>query len=571
MTLWDWLIVLVLNGAIIGYGFYLSRKTTSGSEWFLAGRSLPWWGLGLSIVATAIDNADLVSVTGHVYNNGIHILTVFTIATALGCCLSAFLIVPWMYKLGCYTNAEFLEYRFGKSLRLFSALIQIQYRTAILGLMVWSFYLMLIGMVGLEPTMAWALIVLLVLLTAAYTVWGGLASVVWTDALQSLIIFAGSVCIFVSVWNAVGGWDGLREKLATLPDPQWVQEKGWVGSKEDAPPEGAESQQLENWIHMGEFVDPADNTHPFGIMLGWTIIGVGYYTVNHTQTMRLMGARSLWDMKMASIFGAALGIPLMLTVMLLGLFGRVLYPDFTAGDMKADALFPILANDFLTMGLKGLVMAGIVSATVSTFDSMGSALSALFTRDIYARWLRPGQSEAHYLKAGRIATIGVLMLGFLYIPYIISYRNMIDATQALVSVFVTPLFAIYLMGTLTSVPKQGGLVGLIVGGTFGMCCFLQRQDWLESLIGTELPEIMVNRWYVYVWSMGLTAGSMSLTYLFWKPQPVSELINDTVLHSELPPVLEHPFSKPVPVWLQPRWYALVLILFNVWFTFYFFW
>ncbi|MEZ6047237.1 MAG: hypothetical protein R3C11_16975 [Planctomycetaceae bacterium] len=150
----------------------LSRKTTSSSEWFLGGRSLPWWGLGLSILATAVDNADLVSVTGLVYNNGIHILTVFTLATVLGCCLSAFLVVPWMYRLGCYTNAEFLEYRFGKTLRLFSALIQIQYRTAILGLMVWSFYLMLTGMVGLESWLAWTLIVLLVLFTPVTPCWG---------------------------------------------------------------------------------------------------------------------------------------------------------------------------------------------------------------------------------------------------------------------------------------------------------------------------------------------------------------------------------------------------------------
>ncbi|MAT14107.1 MAG: hypothetical protein CMJ46_02425 [Planctomyces sp.] len=571
MTLWDWLIVVLLNGAIIGYGFYLSRNTTSGSEWFLGGRSLPWWGLGLSIVATAIDNADLVSVTGHVYNNGIHILSVFTLATALGCCLAAFVIVPWMYKLGCYTNAEFLEYRFGKWLRLFSALIQIQYRTAVLGLMVWSFYLMLIGLVDLEPVTAWVLIALLVLLTAAYTVWGGLASVVWTDALQSIIIFAGGLCIFWAVWNAIGGWAGLEDKLATLPDPWWVEDKGWVGAKAGEPVAGDQTQQLENWTRMGSFVDPKDQTHPLYILVGWIIIGCGYYTVNHTQTMRLMGARSLWDMKMAAIFGAALGIPLMLVVVILGVFGRVLYPDLTAGDTKADELFPILANDYLTTGLKGMVMAGIVSATISTFDSMGSALSALFTRDIYARWLRPGKSEAHYLKAGRFATIGVLLLGFLYVPYIVSHKNMIDATQALIAVFVTPLFTIYVLGALTPVPKKSGLVGLLVGGTFGIACFLQRYELLNQIIDPEVTALFTNRWYVYLWSMGFTGGSMLLTLLIWEKQSVSTLEVPADLHSELAPVKEHPFSGKLPVWLQPRWYAILLILVNLWITFTLFW
>ena len=159
MTLLDWSIVLLLNGAVIAFGFYLARGTTSSSEWFLGGRSLPWWGLGLSIFATSVDNADLVSITGHVYNNGIHILTVFTLAAALGCCLAAFGIVPVMYRAGFFTNAEFLEARYGSSLRLFSALIQIQYRTAVLGLMIWSIYLMLHRMIGLANWQAWSLIV----------------------------------------------------------------------------------------------------------------------------------------------------------------------------------------------------------------------------------------------------------------------------------------------------------------------------------------------------------------------------------------------------------------------------
>ena len=131
MTLVDWMIVLLLNGAIIGYGFYLSRGTKSSSDWFLGGRSLPWWGLGLSIFATSVDNADLVSITGHVYNNGMHIMSVFTLAAVLGCCVAAFAVVQLMYKAGFYTNAEFLEVRFSSSLRLFSALIQIQDRKSV--------------------------------------------------------------------------------------------------------------------------------------------------------------------------------------------------------------------------------------------------------------------------------------------------------------------------------------------------------------------------------------------------------------------------------------------------------
>jgi len=597
MTLWDWVIVLSLNGAIIAYGFYISRGTSSSSEWFLGGRSLPWWALGLSMFATSVDNADLVSITGHVYNNGMSVLTVFTLAAVLGSCLAAFGIVPVMYRAGFYTNAEYLEVRFCGVLRLFSALIQIQYRTAVLGLMVWSIYLMLHHMIGLDDWQAWGLIVSLVILTAAYTVWGGLASVVWTDALQSLIIMVGALCIFGAVWNAVGGWSGLEAKLAALPDPEWNAEKGWIGSSEpialhDEHAEAPRAQPLANWLHIGRFDDPKEKTSPWIVLVAWIIIGLGYYTVNHTQTMRMMGARSLWDMKIAALVGAALGVPLMLMVVLMGVCGRALYPELTADGGTADGLFPLLSRQYLTTGFKGLVVAGIISATISTFDSMGSALSALFTRDVYARWIRQNQTDEHYLKVGRWATIGILLIGFLYLPFIISQRNMVDATLSLVSVFVTPLFTIYLLGALTRVHARSGLIGLLVGGIFGVSCFLQR----ENISAQWMPYALFGRWYVYLWSVLLTASSMFLATAFWG-RSAPRLVRHTPHNSsskaggslstdirqptesdwlansseQLPPIKEHPFKGEIPRCLQPRWFALVLIAFTTWLVTVCFW
>ena len=149
-------------------------------------------------------------------------------------------------------------------------------------------------------------------------------------------------------------------------------------------------------------------TPPWMVIVAWTIIGSGYWTVNHTQTMRLMGARSLWDMKMAALFGVALSLPIMIISSSLGVFARAL-PNFqNIPDAKADTVYPLLANAFLGPGWRGIVVAGVVAAIVSTFDSMGSALSAIFTRDIYARFLVRDRDDHHYVLVGRFATIGVL-------------------------------------------------------------------------------------------------------------------------------------------------------------------
>lgn len=556
MTGLDWFIVFLLNGAVIAFGFYLARSTKSSSDWFLGGRSLPWWGLGLSIFATSVDNADAVSLTGYAFNHGMHIITAFTLASVCGAVLASFVVVPVLYRGGFYTNAEYLETRFGKSIRVFSALIQIQYRTSMLGLMIWSIFLMLQGLLDFTPAQCWTLIALLVIFTAAYTTWGGLTSVVWTDALQSLIMMAGGITIFCAVWSATGGWSTMIENLSQSTD--------------------ASKQPLINWLHIGQFQDEK-STSPYLIVMGWTIIGMGYYTVNHTQTMRLMGARSLWDMKMAALFGCLLIMPIMIGTTLMGVMGRVLVPEFTP--QEADQLLPYYANQYLAPGFKGLVVAGILSAAISTFDSIGSALSALFTRDIYARWIKTDATETHYLKATRWATIGILLMGFLYIPFIARYDNMIQAFRTLIPVFVTPLFTVYIVGVLTRVPRQSGLVGLCAGSLYGLIGFIDRVLVKEQLFSPWLSEV----WYAFPCSMIITTLAMLAATLKWgwlKPEQQLELQTPSApekhdwlseSRQELQTVKESPFNKPVPQYLNPNWYAILLIVFSCWIIFGLFW
>ena len=100
MTIFDWLIVLVLNGGVVGLGFYFSRETPSTTQWFLGSRMLPWWAIGMSMFATNVDNADLVGVTGNSFAEGVHIVTVYAIGSAVGGILAAFCIVPAIYRLG---------------------------------------------------------------------------------------------------------------------------------------------------------------------------------------------------------------------------------------------------------------------------------------------------------------------------------------------------------------------------------------------------------------------------------------------------------------------------------------
>ena len=487
MTILDWFIVLIVNGSIIGYGLYLARGTHSSSEWFLAGRSLPWWAVGLSMFATNVDNADLVGVTGKTFTEGLHVVTVYALGSAVGGILAAYFLVPKISQLGLYTNAEYLEVRFGPTARILSALIQIQYRTSMLGMMIWSTYLVLTKLVDIPSSAAWGLILLLVALAGLYTAWGGLKSVVWTDSAQGIVMMVAAIVVFVSIWNAVGGWSALEEKLLAADQ--------------------RDGTHLADMLHIGSFRGDRDAVSPYMVALGWTIVGAGYWTVNHTQTMRLMGSRSLTDMKYAAVFGVILSLPVMMISACLGVFAHGI--DGLPPHETADDLYPILANEFLGPGLKGLAVAGMVAAVVSTFDSMGSALSAIFTRDVYARLIARNKSDEHYVFVGRIATVAVLLIGFAYLPFIWKQDHMLKAFTTLIPVFVTPLFTIYVAGVFTNLHRASGTFGLLCGAAYGLVALYNRQI-AETPV---LPHWFTELWVAYSWSIGFTLIPMILASL----------------------------------------------------------
>ena len=549
MTTIDWVIVLVLNGGVIAAGVLMARGTKTSRDWFLGRRGLVWWGIALSMFATNLDNADLVSLGGTAYKEGVHILTVHSLGSVVGGILAAFFIVPTMYRAGLYTNAEYLEARFGPSVRILSAFIQIQYRTSMLGLMIWAVYLLMTGLLEMSSTAAWSLIVIMVVAAAVYTAWGGLRSVVMTDALQGAIMILGGVVIFSAVWNAVGGWSGAAEGLEAMGH-------GDTGTKADL-------------LHIGKYRGDSELTSPWVVVVGWIIIGSSYWTVNHTQTMRLLGARTLWDMKMAALVGVLIGVPMMMGCILIGIFANTLYPDAA----QPDQLYPLLANQYLTPGFKGLVVAGMFAAAISTFDSMGSSLSAVFTRDIYARFVVRDAPDEHYVQVGRLATVGILAIGFAYIPFVSSKDTMLKAFLTLIPVLVTPLFTVYLAGTLTACHRRGGLVGIVAGGIYGLVALYDRE--IADL--TALPDWFTGRWEALLWSVLITGVGIGVTTLFLGttdrrtasiPEPDGWLLRS---REQIGKIREHPFREKIPVLLSPGWIAVVLLLLTSYLVFGVFW
>ena len=516
MTTLDWAIVAGLNVIVFGYAAWRARQTKTGEEWFVGGRALPFWVVGLSMFATSADGGEYVSVNGQTYEYGIAIIAGLMLGAVIGAIVSSFWVVPRMYRAGHFTNTEYLETRYGPSARVVSVLVQLQYRTSVIGTIAVSLQLVLTRAMDLPSGWAWVLVVGLALATATYAAWGGLKTVAATDVLLSAIMVTGLTVMWVVMWQKIGGWEGMQELLHQPAAGRLPARAG----------------------------QPTGNVlHPVVVVLGMVCVVTGYFVSNHAQTMKMFGVRSIWDMKMGALLAGGLIALGFLFGGTLGALGRELHPDLIAG--STDQIYPILIKEYLKPGLLGLVVSGLLAASISTFEGIGVAMAALFTRDLYQRQLVRDASEEHYLAVTRVATLGVVLLSFLYVLLILNAKTMVDFFISITSVFVTPLTVVYLLGMYSRVHHCSWIIGMLAGAGYG----LVRLFW-----GNDLPLWFADKYAAYLWSAGITVTAMLAASCVMGWESVKEKVG-----ADERKVRESPFGKHVPSWAQPEIWAVALV------------
>lgn len=483
MSALDWFLVIVINGAIVAFGLWHARNTRNSVDWFLGAKSLPWWLVGLSMFATAVDSGDYVAVAGNAYKDGLIYISAWWLGLSIGWCTVANLVFLPMYRAGMYTNVEYLEFRFGPVARVLSVFIQIQTRTNVMGIVAYSLFLTFSSLTGWGQN-TWWLVVGIAIGAAAYTATGGVKSVALTDAIQSVVMLLAAVVLWWTVFSDVGGWSGLEIKLMEHI------ETGRLAADTGAA-----------MTHVGEYT----NAHvpPGLVVVGYIIVLTGYCIINHSQSMRLLAARSVWDMKIAAVVAATVTALVLWFNVTLGILGRAVVPDLE----QSDEIFPVLIEQYLPMmqaGLLGIVVAGLLAGGLSTFDSIGSALASVFIRDFYARFFVKHKDDRHYLGASRVVTVVVIAISFAYTPFL--GDGMINNYLKLTGVAVVPLMMIYLLGVLTPVARRSATWGLIIGIACGLTRFID--PLLESLGLEALPFWWTNVWWGYIWSVFATILAM---------------------------------------------------------------
>lgn len=500
------ILVLYLVGTIV-LGLKLSKNISTGKDLFLAGRALPWWAVGFSLVATDIGGTDIIGVGGAAYVHGLAVGNFEWIGCVPAMIVAAFIFIPLFWRAGVYTIPEFLERRYNPAVRSALAICWFVFMACNLGIMLFASARMLNVLFGWNPLFA---ILLTAILVGIYTYSGGLAAVVYTDVLQCVIMIGGCLIVLFLGLSDVGGISGLLEKVRTIE-----------AAKRPA------GEVVTSTLEHTRLILPVDTASPFpwtGIFFGLgLILGPAYWIGNQAIVQRALGARSEFEAKASYVWGALLKNIIPLIVAVPGLIALAKFPELASGD---DAV-PTLVARMLPVGLKGLFLAAFMAALMSSIDSYLNSAATILTTDLYKRFLRPAATDEQLLRIGRIVTIVLIVWGIVFAILLgrIQSSGIYAIFQTLMAFFQGPAFAILIMGILW---RRATGAGAMVGFIAGVCCtvtlFTLNQEAIYSRVGWP-PLFKISEPFLYfsIWGFLVALVLLVVVSLFTRPEPAERI------------------------------------------------
>jgi SSS family solute:Na+ symporter len=461
--------------ATFGLAIYFGRKgreAASATEYFLAGRALPWYLIGLSFYASNMSGASFVGLIGASYAHGLAIFH-YEWTAALVLVIFAAFILPVFLRARLFTVTEYLERRFEPRTRVLYSLFTLV--TLLFIDMAGALYAGAVVMVtGLPFLDLWTACIVISLLTGLYTIFGGLRTVVITDALQALVLIVGASFVAVYGLAQVGGWHALVGEL------------------------DKDKLQL--------FRSPDDDVLPWPGILGVVVLGLYYWTFNQYFVQRALAARSLQQGRWGALFGGLLKLPNLFLMIVPGLVAAALYPTLESPD-KA---FPTLTFELLPVGLRGIVLAAMLAAIMSSLDSALNAASSLVTMDL-VKPLRRDMDERALFVIGRITTGAFMIVAAIYAPLIAGFGSLFEYFQSTLAYLVPPFVGIYLGGLLSpALSRRSAFWALLIVEPLAIVLFLTVKVFgLWSAVG--LPDLH----FTYVAILLLSATLVVMGLFSW--------------------------------------------------------
>ena len=421
---------------ILWVAWTVGRKRQAGrAEFFLAGRNVGWFVVGASIFASNIGSEHLVGLAGSAAVEGVPVAQ-FEILAAFALLLLGWLFAPFYLRSGVFTMPEFLEKRYSRGPRTYLAVISVVgYVLTKIAVTVAAGGIVFETLMGIP---FWWGALAIVALTGIYTAWGGLRAVLYTDMVQMFVLLGGAIAVTVIGLNAVGGWDGMQAAVQPQAFSLWRS------------------------VNHPEF--------PWtGILFGAPILAVWYWCTDQFIVQRVLAANGIENARRGTVFAAWLKqLPLFLFV-LPGVLALALSNTGALQLDDPDQALPAMIGALLPAGLKGLVAAGLLAALMSSLSSVFNSASTIFTVDLYRRVVADA-SEARLVAVGRAATVVMVVLALLWIPFMdFVSGGLFTYLQSVQAYIAPPIAAVFLVGVLwPGANASGAKWSLAVGALLGL-------------------------------------------------------------------------------------------------------
>ena len=447
----DWIVVASYFTVLLTLVISATRRQRTATDYFLAGRNVGFFAIGASIFASNIGSEHIVGLAGQGAVTGLAMAHYELHAWIV--VLLAWVFVPFYYQSGVFTMPEFLEKRFGPRPRWILSLVSLAaYVLTKVSVTVYAgaivFRTLLPDTFGSPDNAFWVGAISTVVLTGVYTVAGGLRAVLYTDTVQALILLLGSAAITWIGLDQLGGWGELQAFAAT---------------------------SVADYALWRPMTDP---DFPWlGILIASPIVGIWYWCTDQYIVQRTLAAKDLTTARRGALWGAFLKVWPVLIFLVPGLIGAALHerqlldiPIEASGRFASDQVFPTMVVTLLPEGLRGLVVAGLLAALMSSLSSLFNSTATLFTVDIYEKF-RPQAPERQLVTVGRVATGIVILLGLAWIPVMpaISKGGLYQYLQNVQGYLAPPITAVFLLALFNKrINTRGAVWGLGLGFVLGM-------------------------------------------------------------------------------------------------------
>ena len=425
LDIFDYLIIILYFGTVLGVGFAARRAIKTSADFFLSGRSMPAWVTGLAFVSANLGALEIIGMAANGAQYGLLTLHYYWIGAVPAMVFLGIVMMPFYYGSKVRSVPEFLRRRFNNTTHLFNALSFAVAQVLIAGVNLFALALILQALLGWP---LWLSIVLGAAIVLTYIGVGGLSSAIYNEVLQFFVILAGLVPITIIGLVKVGGINGLFEKVRQTP----------LG---DA--------ALHTWSNTGSSGANPLGANYIGIIFGLGfVLSFGYWTTNFAEVQRALSAKDMSAARRTPIIGAFPKLLIPAVTVIPGLIALVTIKGLGAGegDLTYNNAIPLLMRDLLPNGVLGVAVTGLLASFMAGMAANVSGFNTVFTYDIWQAYIRKDRSDGYYLKVGRYATIGGVVVGIGTAFIAAGYDNIMNYIQALFSLFNAPLFATFLVG-----------------------------------------------------------------------------------------------------------------------------